>query len=45
MTFREIMIATIRHFQYYEAGVLESKSDEQLREIYERVIDWVEGIL
>ena len=38
---RNIMIGFIRSHQWYEAGTLEAMPEEQLREIYERVLDWI----
>ena len=39
--FRDYMIQTIRSHQYYEDGKLESMSDEELRDIYECLINWI----
>lgn len=36
------MIEIIRSHWYYEDGVLESKSESEVKEIFESLIDWVE---
>lgn len=41
MTVREIMIDVIRAYQYYEDGVLESLTDEELKDAYESLMDWI----
>ena len=38
---KEYMIGIIRAHQYYDEGVLEAKSEEEIREIYEIIIDWL----
>lgn len=37
----EYMVKIIREYQYYEVGVLESMSEEELREVFERLLDWL----
>ena len=39
---KEYMISIIRAHQYYEAGTLEAMNEENVREIYESIIDWIE---
>lgn len=39
---KQHMISVIRAHQYYKEGTLEAMSTEQVREIYETIIDWVE---
>ena len=39
------MIETVRQYQYYEKGELESMNAAQIKGIYEGVIDWIEGIV
>lgn len=41
MNIKQYMISIIRAHQYYAEGVLESMSEEQVREIYENLIDWL----
>ena len=41
MTIRECMIDTIKAYQYYEGGVLESLTDEELKDVYESLLDWI----
>ena len=38
---KQIMIDLIRKHLYYADGSLESMTEEQVREIYERVVDWL----
>lgn len=40
---KEYMIGIVRQYQHYEAGTLEAMSEEEVREIYDMVIDWLEG--
>lgn len=42
MTYKELMINTIRAHQYYEEGVLEAKSEAEVKDIYEALLDWME---
>ena len=35
------MIQLIKQHWYYEDGVLESMSEDEIRDIYERLIDWL----
>lgn len=42
MSAREQKIQIIRQWQYYKQGRLESMSDEEIDEIYERLLDWME---
>lgn len=39
---KEYMIGTIKEYQYYKDGELESMSEQEIREIYEAVLDWME---
>ena len=42
-TWRDIMIATIKAHQYYEAGALERMTDSEIQMIYDDLIDnWIE---
>lgn len=43
MAFKETLIKRISEYWYYEDGVLEQKSEDELVEIWNDVIDWVEG--
>lgn len=36
------MIEIIRNHWYYEDGVLESKSESEVKEIFDSLIDWLE---
>ena len=38
---KQIMIDVIRSHQYYEEGSLERLTEEEVREIYENLIDWL----
>jgi len=38
---KQYMIGKIRDYWFYEQGALESMSDEEVKEIYERLIDWL----
>lgn len=38
---KKYMIETIRNHWFYEAGSLEAMSEDEVREIYERLIDWL----
>ena len=38
---KEIMIAIIKRHWHYEDGELESMTESEIKEIYERLIDWV----
>ena len=40
---REYAIKVIRDYLYYRDGELEAMTDEELREVYEKLIDWLEG--
>lgn len=40
--FKGFMICIIRRHWHYEDGVLEKMSDEEVREIFERLLDWIE---
>jgi len=42
MSARELKIQIIRQWQYYKPGRLESMPDEEIDEIYERLLDWME---
>lgn len=42
MTNKEYMISIIRQHQYYEAGTLEKMTEQQVREIFECILDWIE---
>ena len=37
----DYMIGIIRQHQYYGAGVLEDMTEEQVRGIYEAILDWI----
>lgn len=39
---KQYMIDIIRMHLYYEEGKLESMTEEEVREIYNDVIDWLE---
>lgn len=39
----EYMIGFIRRYWFYEDGNLENMTEDEVREIYERLIDWIEG--
>lgn len=36
------MIAIIRRHWYYEKGSLESMGEPEVREVFERLLDWIE---
>lgn len=38
---KEYMVGIIRQHQYYPEGSLEAMSEDEVREIYEMVIDWL----
>ena len=38
---KEYMIEVIRRYQYYEAGALESLTENEVMSIYESLIDWI----
>lgn len=38
---KEYMIGIIRQHQWYEAGTLEQMAEEEVRDIYEMVVDWI----
>lgn len=38
----DYMIGIIRQHQYYGAGALERMTEEQVRGIYEAILDWIE---
>ena len=38
---REYMIGIIKQHWYYREGELEAMTEQQVREIYERLIDWI----
>ena len=38
---KQLMIDVIRSHQYYEAGLLESLTEDEVRNIYESLIDWI----
>lgn len=38
---KKIMINLIRQYQYYEAGALENMTEEQVKEIYDIIIEWL----
>lgn len=38
---KQLMIDVIRAHQYYEAGLLEGLSEDEVRNIYESLIDWI----
>lgn len=42
--YMEFMIDFIRRYQYYDAGVLENMTEEQVKEIYHRITDWIYGV-
>lgn len=39
---KTIMIQTIREHWFYKEGQLEEMTEEAVREIYERLLDWLE---
>lgn len=39
---KDYMISIIKVHQYYEEGTLEAMTEEEVREIYNDVIDWLE---
>lgn len=39
---KQIMIELIRKHQYYADGALESMTEDAVKEIYEKVIDWLD---
>lgn len=41
MTIKEFMIYFIRQYQYYADGVLENMTEQQVKEIYDIIIDWI----
>lgn len=38
---KEYMIGIIRQHQFYKEGVLEAMSEEEVRDIYESLLDWI----
>ena len=40
---KETMIEFIRSKQFYENGTLERMTETEIREIFENLIEWVEG--
>ena len=38
---KEYMIGIIRQHQFYNEGVLEAMSEEEVRDIYESLLDWI----
>lgn len=38
---KEYMIEVIRQHQYYTDGILEAMTEEQVREIFEALLDWM----
>ena len=38
---KQIMIEVIRQHQYYKAGALEAMSEDEIRDIYEGLLDWI----
>ena len=41
MTNKESMITIIRQHQYYEDGSLEGMTEEEVRDIFETLLDWI----
>lgn len=41
--FKGFMIALIRRHWYYAEGSLEKMSEPEVREIFESLLDWLEG--
>lgn len=41
MSYKEYMISIIRQHQYYADGALENMTEEQVKEIFETIIDWL----
>ena len=41
---KEYMITIIRQHWFYEAGVLETMSEGEVYEIYDRLIDWIYNV-
>lgn len=39
--YKDLLIEVIRKHQYYEAGSLESMSFQEVRKIYESLMDWI----
>lgn len=39
---KEYMIEIIRSNWYYKEGSLESKTEEEIKEIFESLLDWIE---
>lgn len=40
--YKAYMIKTIREHWFYIDGELEAKSESEVKEIYERLIDWID---
>ena len=40
-TYKEIMIETLRDHQYYKENELEAMTEDEVNDIYERLIDWL----
>lgn len=38
---KEYMIDTIYRYLYYEDGTLENMTEEEVRQVYENLIDWI----
>lgn len=38
---KEYMIDTIYRYLYYEDGILENMTEEEVRQVYENLIDWI----
>lgn len=41
MAYKDYMIQIIRNYQYYETGILEAMTEEEVSEIYENLLDWI----
>jgi hypothetical protein len=39
--YMEFMIDFIKNYQYYADGVLENMTEQQVKEIYDSIIDWI----
>lgn len=40
---KEYMVSVIRRYWYYDEGSLEAMSDEDVKEIFDYLIDWLDG--
>lgn len=41
--FKGFMIEIIKRHQFYDAGKLEKMTEGEVREIFERLLDWIEN--